>query len=116
MRVKKGFKARRRRKEILKPARRNNTRPGRTFKIARETVERGWAVNYAHRKIKKRDFRALWIMRINAAVRERGLTYSTFMNMLEKARIALDRKMLAHLAVEDPAAFDRVVESAKAAG
>ena len=115
MRVKKGFKARRRRKEILKAARGNYSRRARTFKIARETVERGWAFNYVSRKIKKREFRALWIMRINAAVRERGLSYSAFMNLLKKAKIDLDRKLLAHLAMEDPAAFDRVIEAARTA-
>jgi len=78
-------------------------------------VERGWAFNYVSRKIKKRDFRALWIMRINAAVRERGLSYSAFMNLLKKAKIDLDRKLLAHLAMEDPAAFDRVIEAARTA-
>ncbi len=114
MRVKKGFKARRRRKEILKAARGNYSRRARTFKVARETVERGWAFSYVSRKLKKRDFRALWIMRINAAARERGLSYSVLMNLLSKAKVTMDRKLLAHLAMEDPKAFDKIVDTAKA--
>jgi len=113
MRVARGFKARRRRKLILKAARGNYASRSRTFKIAKETVERGWAFAYAHRKLKKREFRKLWIIRINAAVRERGLTYSTFINKLNKANINLDRKMLAHIAMEDPKTFDRIVEEVR---
>lgn len=115
MRVKRGFKAKRRRKEILKAAKGNYMSRSKTYRVAKETVERGWAYSYAHRKLKKRDFRKLWITRINAAVRERGLNYSTFIDMLNKAGIDIDRKVLAHLAVEDPKAFDRVIEEARVA-
>ena len=115
MRVKRGFKARRRRKAIMKAARGNYMSRSKTYRVAKETVERGWAYAYAHRKLKKREFRKLWITRINAAVRERGLSYSVFINLLNKADIKIDRKVLAHLAVEDPKAFDKIVEEAKAA-
>jgi len=114
MRVKRGFKARRRRKKILEAAKGNYQSRSKTFRIAKETVERGWAYAYAHRKLKKREFRKLWITRINAAVRENGLTYSAFVNMLKKADIRLDRKILAHVAMEDPATFNAIVEEAKA--
>lgn len=115
MRVKRGFKARRRRKKILKAAKGNYQSRSRTFRVAKETVERGWAYKYVHRKLKKREFRRLWITRINAAVRQHGLKYSSFINMLGKADIKLDRKMLAHIAMEDPKAFEKIVEVAKAA-
>ena len=115
MRVKRGFKAKKRRKAILKAAKGNYMSRSRTFRVAKETVERGWAFSYAHRKLKKREFRKLWITRINAAVRERGLKYSTFIDMLNKAGINIDRKVLAHLAVEDPKAFDKVIEEARVA-
>ncbi|MBO4441530.1 50S ribosomal protein L20 [bacterium] len=114
MRVKRGFKAKRRRATIMQAAKGNYMSRSRRYRVARETVERGWAYAFAHRKIKKRDFRRLWITRINAAVRERGLSYSKFMDMIHKANIDLDRKVLAYLAVEDPQAFDRIIEAAKA--
>lgn len=114
MRVKRGFKAKRRRATIMKAAKGNYQSRSRTYRVAKETVERGWAYAFVHRKLKKRDFRKLWITRINAAVRERGLTYSTFINMLNKANIDIDRKVLAFLAVEDPRAFDKVIEEARA--
>ncbi len=113
MRVKRGFKARRRRKKILKAARGNFGSRSRTYRVAKETVERGWAYAYAHRKLKKRDFRKLWITRINAAVREMGLSYSAFMGKLSKSEIKLDRKMLAHIAAEDSKAFAKIVEEVK---
>jgi large subunit ribosomal protein L20 len=87
----------------------------RRYRVAKETVERGWAYAFAHRKLKKRDFRKLWITRINSAVRERGLSYSAFMGLIHKANIDIDRKVLAYLAVEDPKAFDRIIEEAKGA-
>jgi len=114
MRVKRGVKARRRRKNILKQAKGNYQSRSKTYRIAKETVERGMAYAYAHRKLKKRDFRRLWITRINAAVREYGISYSRFINMLNKAEIMMDRKVLAHLAMEDPNAFKKVVETAQA--
>ncbi|MCK5808283.1 50S ribosomal protein L20 [bacterium] len=115
MRVKRGVKARRRRKNILKQAKGYYQSRSKTFRIAKETVERGMAYAYAHRKLKKRDFRRLWITRINAAVREYGISYSRFINMLNKAEIIMDRKVLAHLAMEDPNAFKKVVETVQAA-
>lgn len=114
MRVKKGFKARRRRNKILDAAKGNYSRRARTYKVAKETVERGWVYQYVHRKLKKRDFRRLWITRINAAVRERGMSYSVFMDKLTKSKIEIDRKMLAFMAVEDTKAFDKVFEEIKA--
>ncbi|HPA56754.1 MAG TPA: 50S ribosomal protein L20 [bacterium] len=114
MRVKRGFKAKRRRATIMKAAKGNYQSRSKTYRVAKETVERGWSYAFAHRKLKKRDFRKLWITRINAAVRERGLTYSTFIDMLNKANIDIDRKVLAFLAVEDPGAFDKVIEEARA--
>ncbi len=115
MRVKRGVKARRRRKNILKQARGNYQSRSRTFRAAKETVERGMAYAYAHRKMKKREFRRLWIARINAAVREYGLSYSRFIHLLNKSGIEMDRKVLAHLAMEDPKAFKTIVETAQAA-
>ncbi|MGI6394085.1 MAG: 50S ribosomal protein L20 [bacterium] len=114
MRVKRGPSAKKRRAVIMKAAKGNYQSRSKTYRVAKETVERGWAFAFAHRKLKKREFRKLWITRINAAVRERGLSYSTFIDMLNKANINIDRKVLAFLAVEDPAAFDKVIEEAKA--
>ncbi len=114
MRVKRGFKANRRRKTILNAAKGNYQSRSKTYRVAKETVERGWAFAFAHRKQKKREFRSLWITRINAAVREHGLSYSVFINKLAKANISLDRKVLAHLAMEEPAAFNKIVEEVMA--
>lgn len=83
------------------------------LRTAKEAVIRAGAYAYRDRRVRKRDFRRLWIVRINAAVRQRGLRYSQFVHGLEKANIALDRKMLADLAVTDPEAFDTVVERVK---
>ena len=87
----------------------------RQFKVMKETVHRAWVYAYQHRRLRKRDFRRLWIIRINAASRARGLAYSRFMNGLKKAGVELNRKMLSELAIHDPKAFDQVVEIAKAA-
>ena len=84
------------------------------YKTAKDAVERGWEHAYRDRKKKKRNFRALWITRINAAVREHDMSYSRFINGLKEAGIELDRKALADLAVRNPAAFGAVVEQAKA--
>ncbi|TYP00272.1 LSU ribosomal protein L20P [Geothermobacter ehrlichii] len=113
-RVKRGFKARRRRNRILKLAKGYRGARGKLFRSATEAVDR--ALNYAYRdrKVRKRDFRALWITRINAAARENGLTYSRLVHGLKKADIQLDRKILAELAVTDPAGFSSVVEQARA--
>ena len=88
---------------------------GRLLRTAKESVVRSGQYAFRDRRVRKRDFRRLWIVRINAAVRERGVRYSQFINGLGKANIELDRKMLAEMAVNDPAAFDAVVEEVKAA-
>ncbi len=87
----------------------------RLLRTAKETLLRSGKFAYRDRKVRKRDFRRLWITRINAAVRERGVRYSDFICGLKKSGIELDRKMLAEMAVHDPAAFDAVVEAVKAA-
>ncbi len=114
-RVKRGFKARRRRKKILHLAKGYRGARHRNFKQAKETVERGLCFAYRDRRTKKRNFRALWIVRINAACREHGLSYSRFMAGLTKAGAALDRKVLAHIAVTDPRVFAALAEKARAA-
>lgn len=113
-RAKRGFKARRRRNKVLKLAKGYRGARGKLFRSATEAVDR--ALNYAFRdrKVKKRDFRALWIARINAASRENGLSYSRLVHGLKKAEIGLDRKILAQLAVTDPQGFSAVVDKAKA--
>jgi len=113
-RAKRGFKARRRRNKVLKLAKGFRGARGKLFRSATEAVDR--ALNYAFRdrKVKKRDFRALWIARINAASRDNGLSYSRLVFGLKKAEIGLDRKILAQLAVVDPAGFSAVVAKAKA--
>ncbi len=115
MRVKKGFKARRRRNRILKLAKGYRGRRKNCYKRANQAVER--ALDYASRDraAKKRTFRALWIVRINAAARAEGLSYSKLIAGLLKAKISLDRKILADLAVADPAGFSSVAKLAKAA-
>jgi len=85
------------------------------WKAAKETVERGWRYAYRDRKNKKRDFRRLWITRINAGARQNDMSYSTFMNGLQKAGIEIDRKILADLAVHDEAAFTALANAAKGA-
>lgn len=113
-RVKGGFKTRRRRNKVLKLAKGYRGGRGKLFRSATEAVDR--ALNYAFRdrRVKKRDFRALWIARINAAARENGLSYSRLVYGLKKAEVSLDRKILAQLAVSDPKAFAQIVETAKA--
>jgi large subunit ribosomal protein L20 len=85
------------------------------LRTAKETLLRAGAYAYRDRRVRKRDFRRLWIVRINAAVRERGLRYSEFMHGLQKAGLELDRKSLSELAIHDPAAFDAVVQQVKQA-
>ncbi|NQT17379.1 MAG: 50S ribosomal protein L20 [Planctomycetes bacterium] len=88
---------------------------GKLLRTVKESVVRAGAYAYRDRRVRKRDFRRLWIVRINAAVRERGLPYSVFIHGLAEAKVELDRKILADLAVNDPQAFDQVVELAKQA-
>ena len=113
MRVKRGMAAHRRHKKYLDMAK--GFRGGRSvlYRTAREAVERSLAYAYKGRKQRKRDFRALWIMRINAAAREHGLSYSRFINGLNKAEIALNRKVLADLAVRSKEDFAKLAELVK---
>lgn len=112
-RVKRGFKARRRRNRVLQHAKGFYGSRSRQFHVAVEQVRNAWQDAYAHRKQKKRNFRRLWITRIGAAARETGMSYSKLMAGLRRQNIDLDRKVLADLAVRDPGGFKAVVESAK---
>ena len=113
-RVKRGVTARAAHKKVLNAAKGFRGRRKNVFRIANEAVMRAGQYAYRDRRNKKRDFRALWITRINAAVREHGLTYSVFMNGLKKAEIEVDRKVLADIAVMDKPAFAKFVERARA--
>ena len=104
-----------RRKKLLKAAKGYRGRSKSCIRIAREKVEKGLQYAYRDRRAKKRNFRGLWIQRINAGVREHGLVYSQFMNGLHKAGIEIDRKVLSELAISEPAAFKAIVEKSKAA-
>ena len=112
-RAKGGAKTRQRRKKVLKKAKGYFGGRRKLYRTAKETVLRAGAFAYRDRRQKKRLARGLWIVRINAACREVGLSYSVFMNGLKKAGILLDRKVLAELAVNDPAAFSKLAERAK---
>ncbi len=114
-RVKRGVTARARHKKVLDQAKGFRGRRGNVFRIAKEAVMKAGQYAYRDRRNKKRVFRALWIARINAAVREHGMTYSVFMNSLKRAAIEVDRKVLADLAVMDKPAFLALVEKAKSA-
>ncbi len=113
-RVKRGVTARARHKKILALAKGFRGRRKNVFRIAKEAVMKAGQYQYRDRRTKKREFRALWIARINAAVRELGMTYSVFIAGLTKASIEIDRKVLADLAVHDKAAFSKIAEQAKA--
>ena len=113
--VKRGVTARARHKKILKLAKGYRGRAKNCFRVAIQKVEKALQYAYRDRKVRKRDFRGLWIQRINAAVREKGLIYSQFINGLKLANITMDRKILADLAVREPDAFFQVVEKAKIA-
>lgn len=114
-RVKKAVKSRQRRKKILDMAKGYRGGRGTLLRSASETVDRALKFAYRDRKVRKRTFRSLWIMRINAAARLHGLSYSRFMNGLKKANIMLDRKALAGIAVSDPEAFAKLAQTAKEA-
>jgi len=114
-RVKRGTKARNRRKKIMKLAKGNVGGRRKLYRQARETVEKGLTYAYRDRRVRKRDFRALWIVRINAAVRMHGLSYSRFIDGLKRAGIEMDRKVLADLAQRDAEAFGQIAEKAKSA-
>ncbi len=104
----------RRKKKVLKEARGQFGGRSKLYRTAKNSVERGWAYAYRDRRRRKRDFRRLWIARINAAARQNGLSYSRFVSGLRGAGVELNRKMLADLAVRDPAAFSELAEVAKA--
>jgi large subunit ribosomal protein L20 len=113
-RVKRGVTARARHKKILALAKGYRGRRGNVYRIAKQAVMKAGQYAYRDRRTRKRVFRRLWIARINAASRSLGLTYSRFMAGLKKAQIEVDRKVLADMAVHDPAAFGSIVEKAKA--
>ena len=113
-RVKRGVTARARHKKVLALAKGFRGRRKNVYRIAKQAVMKAGQYAYRDRRAKKREFRRLWIARINAASRALGLTYSKFVAGLKKAQIDLDRKVLADLAVNDPAAFGSIVEKAKA--
>ena len=114
-RVKRGTKARQRRKKIMKLAKGNVGGRRKLYRQARETVEKGLTYAYRDRRVRKRDFRSLWIVRINAAVRGHGLSYSRFIDGLKKAGIEMDRKVLADLAIRNAEAFGQIAGKAKEA-
>lgn len=114
-RVTRGVTGHARHKKILQRARGYRERNGTSVRVAMQRVEKGLQYAYRDRRNRKRNFRALWIQRINAGVRAHGLTYSRFVNGLKRAGIELDRKVLADLAVREPDAFKAVVEQAEAA-
>ena len=114
MRIKRGFKARRRRKKVLKLAKGFRGGHSKLFRTAADAVDKALMYAYRDRRVRKRDFRRLWITRINAATRMHGMSYSTFMHGLTQAGVEVDRKMLADLAVRDPDAFGQLVEVARA--
>ncbi|BAL81395.1 50S ribosomal protein L20 [Caldisericum exile AZM16c01] len=115
MRVKAGIVTRRKHKKILKLAEGYRGAASRRFKVANEAVMHALKYSYIHRREKKREFRKLWIARINALAREYGLTYSRFINGLKLANVEIDRKILADLAVNDVKAFEELVNKAKEA-
>jgi len=112
-RVKRGVTARRRHKKILKLAKGYRGARSKIFRVANQAVMKALMYSYAHRKLRKRDFRKLWIARINAAARQNGMSYNRFINGLKKAGIEINRKMLAELAVSDAQAFGELVNLAK---
>ncbi|MGB0747570.1 MAG: 50S ribosomal protein L20 [Magnetospiraceae bacterium] len=114
-RTKRGVTSHARHQKVLKLARGYRGRNKNNFRISLERVEHGLQYAYRDRKARKRSFRALWIQRINAGTREHGMTYSQFMNGLNKAGIELDRKVLSDLAIREPDAFKALVDQARAA-
>ena len=109
-RAKRGFKARRRRNRILRAASGFRGKRSTCHAIANEAVQHAWMHMYRSRKVKKRDFRALWIQRINAASRTLGISYSKLIGKLNATGVQLNRKMLAEIAISDPVAFERIAK------
>ncbi len=114
MRVKRGYKARHRRKKVLKLARGYQGGRSKLFRTAADAVDKALMYAYRDRKVRKRQFRRLWIVRINAGARMNNLSYSKFINGLKQANVELDRKVLAELAVSDPYAFSQLAQTASA--
>lgn len=114
-RVKRGVMVRKRHKKVMEQAKGYRGSRSRHFKVAHEAVMHALADAYRDRRLRKRDFRRLWIVRINAAARQHGMTYSTLMNGLKRANITINRKQLADLAVRDAAAFASLAEQARQA-
>jgi len=114
-RVKRGVTAHARHKKVLDLAKGYHGTNATNYRIALQKVEKGLRYAYRDRRVRKRDFRGLWIQRINAAVREVGMTYSTFIDGLKKAGIELDRKVMADMAVHTPDAFRQLIDQARAA-
>ena len=112
MRIKRGYKARRRRKKVLKLAKGYRGGRSKLFRTATDAVDKALMYAYRDRRARKRDFRKLWIVRINAAARMNDLTYSKFIRGLKLAKIDLDRKVLAELAVSDPSGFAKIANLA----
>lgn len=112
-RAKGGFKTRRRRKKRIKLAKGQYGAKSRLFRSATESVDKGQTYAYRERRKRKRSFRQLWVTRLSAAVRQRGLTYSHFMNALKKANVLINRKVLSDMAIKDPAGFDQLAALAK---
>ncbi len=114
-RVKRGVTTHARHKKVIKQAKGYRGRNKNVFRAAIERVEKGLQYAYRDRRVRKRNFRSLWIQRINAGAREHGLTYSQFMNGIKRSGIEIDRKVLSDLAVREPDAFKSIVEKAQAA-
>lgn len=112
MRIKRGYKARKRRKKVLKLAKGYRGGRSKLFRTATDSVDKALMYAYRDRRARKRDFRRLWIARINAATRMNNLSYSKFIRGLKLANIELDRKVLAELAISDPSGFSRIVKLA----
>lgn len=115
MRVKRGVTTHARHRKIIKAAKGYYGRRKNTFRTANQAVEKAGQYAYRDRRVKKRNFRSLWIQRINAGAREHGLTYGTFIHGLSKAGIEVDRKVLSDLAIHEPEAFKALVEQAQSA-
>jgi len=113
MRVKRGVTTKAKHKKILKATKGMQGLRRHSIKKAKEALLKSWSYAYRDRRTKKRDFRRLWIVRINAALKEHGLMYSRFINMLKKKNVELDRKILAELAVSEPDVFKKIVEKVK---
>ena len=116
VRVKHAVATRRRKKRVLKKAKGQFAQRSKRYQQAKRSVIKGMTYSYRDRRVKKREFKQLWIIRINAACQENGISYSRFINGLSTAKVGIDRKILAELAVNEPTAFKQLVKTAKEAG